>query len=385
MSNFISNSANQTLKSRLKTLIAKSEELKFLVGFFYFSGIRELYESLKEKENLSLKVLVGLNVDKAIWGLAEYRTGTYQNEEEVFAFFESIKKSFNTDDFDTKEFYEQVRFFIKLLLEDRLIIRKTEHPNHAKLYIFKLEEDQVGRNALFITGSSNLTKAGLSTQGEFNVEISDYGVEDANNYFDELWRRAIIITEKHALKEKLIRVIEEETHLKQLTPFEAFALVLKTYLEAARRKDISQSAIEKMKQAGYTPYSYQIDAVGQAKAIVEEYNGVIIADVVGLGKSIIASMLAHDLHSRGAIICPPGLIGDKSKTTGWRKYTEEFGLLGWDVWSMGELDKAQEWIKKAGNPPRPRLGNGNLRRQNYCKDSLRILRKVSSSSAGRIL
>ncbi len=349
MNTFISNSNERTLKKRLQALIAKSEELKFLVGFFYFSGIRELYESIKTKPDINIKVLVGLNVDKAVWGLSEYREGAYQNEEEVFSFFESIKKSFNTDDFDTKEFHEQARFFLKLLIEDRLIIRKTEKPNHAKLYIFKLEDDQVGRNALFITGSSNLTKSGLSTQDEFNVEISDYGVEDANNYFDELWRRAILITEKNTLKEKLICVIENETHLKQLTPFEAFALVLKSYLETAPKKDISQSALEKMEKAGYTPYTYQIEAVEQAKAIVEAYNGVVIADVVGLGKSIIASMLACDLNCRGAIICPPGLIGDKSKTTGWRKYTEEFSLLGWEAWSMGDLENAQAWIKKAGN------------------------------------
>src|SRR3989338_10380791 len=111
MKNFITNSQARTLKKRLEELITKSKELKFLVGFFYFSGIRELYESIKAKKDIQIKALVGLNVDKSIWGLAEYRTGTYQNEEEVFAFFESIKKSFNTDDFDTKEFYEQVRFF----------------------------------------------------------------------------------------------------------------------------------------------------------------------------------------------------------------------------------------------------------------------------------
>ena len=44
MKNFISNTGAETLKKRLIELISKSQELKFLVGFFYFSGIRELYE-----------------------------------------------------------------------------------------------------------------------------------------------------------------------------------------------------------------------------------------------------------------------------------------------------------------------------------------------------
>jgi HKD family nuclease len=161
-------------------LIEKSDELKFLVGFFYFSGIRELYEGLKDNPDVKIKVLVGLDVDKTNHNLIEYADDHQQvsDEEKSYRFFQSVKKSINSNEFDTKEFYEQVRYFIKLIKDDRLIIRKTYHPNHAKLYIFKLMETQIARNQLFITGSSNLTKAGLTTQAEFNVEISDYGVED---------------------------------------------------------------------------------------------------------------------------------------------------------------------------------------------------------------
>jgi HKD family nuclease len=51
MPNFITNNENRDLKKRLIELIQKSEELKFLVGFFYFSGIRELYDGLKFNPN----------------------------------------------------------------------------------------------------------------------------------------------------------------------------------------------------------------------------------------------------------------------------------------------------------------------------------------------
>jgi len=44
MGNFITNSKENNLRKRLIELIQKSDELKFLVGFFYFSGIRELYK-----------------------------------------------------------------------------------------------------------------------------------------------------------------------------------------------------------------------------------------------------------------------------------------------------------------------------------------------------
>ena len=156
MSSFITNGDSKDLKSRILQLISKSEELKFLVGFFYFSGIRELYKGLKLNPNIAIKVLVGLSVDQSNFGLIEFSENDQSSDEEkTYNFFESIKKSLNTESFDTKEFYEQVRFFIELIQKDKLIIRKTYSPNHAKLYLFSLEESQVGKKNLFITGSSN--------------------------------------------------------------------------------------------------------------------------------------------------------------------------------------------------------------------------------------
>lgn len=353
MNNFITNSETENLKKRLVELINKSEELKFLVGFFYFSGIRELYSELKKNPEVVLKILVGLNVDKFNYQLIEYaeidnQSGSLSNEEIGQRFFSSLKKSINTDRFDTQEFYEQVRFFIELIKNDRLVIRKTFRPNHAKLYIFKLQSGQVGRKTLFITGSSNLTSFALTTQEEFNVEISDYGFENAEEYFDTLWDEAVKITENDALKKRLIELVEKETLVKKITPFEAFVLVLKIYLDSFEEKEIGQSLIKTLKENGYIPYQYQLDAIRQALAIIENNNGVILADVVGLGKTIIACSVAKELRKRGVIICPPGLMGDpRKKDSGWNMYKRQFKLYDWEVWSLGDLEKLQEFTKKA--------------------------------------
>lgn len=187
MSNFITNSGDASLKARIVTLIQESTELKFLVGFFYFSGINELYESLKKNQDTILKILVGLNVDKEIQNFQEYAGKKNKSKADIAEdFYESVINAVNQEIFDNAEFYEQALFLIDMVISNRLIIRKTLNPNHAKLYIFRLNERQIGRNKLFITGSSNLTKMGLSEQEEFNVEIGDYGVEEAENYFDEL-------------------------------------------------------------------------------------------------------------------------------------------------------------------------------------------------------
>ena len=351
MSYFITNSNQGELCERLKTLINASRELKFLVGFFYFSGLKELYAGLKENQNVIMKVLVGLNVDRTNYGLIEYadpETSLTDNER-TQRFFESIKKSINCDYFDNKDFYEQARFFIELIRSNRLIVRKTFEPNHSKLYIFKLDKSQVGRDSLFITGSSNLTSAGLSRQNEFNVEISDYGVERAEEYYDNLWNSGVIITEEDAIRLRFIELLQKETLIRELTPYEAYVLVLKNYLETFNQSDRKEDVDSILNRAKFFPYRYQTDAIKQALKIIEVNNGVIIADVVGLGKTVIACAVAVLLKKRGIVLCPPGLIGERGvQGSGWKQYLESFGLNDWEVESIGNLD-SEDFVQKIKN------------------------------------
>jgi len=69
MKNFITNSQTEQLKNRISELLLKSKEIKFLVGFFYFSGLKELYEGLKNNPDVEIKLLVALNVDKKTMAL----------------------------------------------------------------------------------------------------------------------------------------------------------------------------------------------------------------------------------------------------------------------------------------------------------------------------
>ncbi len=350
--NFITNNTGQkALKSRLNTLISISEELKFLVGFFYFSGWKEVYESLKANENIKLRLLVGLQVDKLVYdnlveyGYQEERTS---DEDRFNAFMSSLSKALNTDNVDTEEFYNQVFFFLEMIEHGRLIIRKTKNPNHAKVYIFKLNQTQAdiqGMKGQFITGSSNLTSAGLGGQEEFNVEIKDYGFEDADNYFEALWNDAAPITEVAPKKQILIDYVGTKTLAAKVSPYEAYALILKTYLDLQQTKHIRSSVIDLLKNNGFKEFAYQIDAVNQGLSIINEYNGVLIADVVGLGKSVIASLIAKNLDKRTMIICPPGLIGEKNikEPSGWYEYMYNF-QLNCEIESRGKLVEIAESI-----------------------------------------
>jgi superfamily II DNA or RNA helicase/HKD family nuclease len=345
--NFITNEAGKALKERLIELIESSDELKFLVGFFYFSGLTELYEGLTKNPSVKLKVLVGMNVDQLNYNLVECADDD-QNisiSKKLERYFKDLQQSLTSEDFDTATFYEQVSFFVGLIKQDHLVIRKTQEPNHAKIYFF-FDQDNQMKKKVFITGSSNLTRPAVTTQAEFNVEISDYGTEETEKYFDELWEDAIKITEKDEVKKRLISVIEANTMARKVTPFEAYALALKTYLDSFKRQNVSSSLTDLLKKHGYTPYRYQLDAVAQALAIINDYNGVIIADVVGLGKTIVACAVARELRKRGLVICPPNLMGDKYKKSGWSMYLDQFGLTDWEVHSSGDLVKVADYVQK---------------------------------------
>lgn len=362
--NFITNTDTQTLKRRLEQLINHSQELKFLVGFFYFSGWRALYDAIQEQDDLTIKILVGLDVEQRLGRALELaqESDDLTFDELAERFFASLGFALNTEDLDTPTFYEQVSFFLEMLESDRLQIKKTVEPNHAKLYLFCVKDeirtllsgepssDEKEKNVgKFITGSSNLTYSGLHGQQEFNVEIGDYGWEDAEEYFDDLWGSAVPITQIPERKKGLIEYIRNRTQVAEVSPFEAYVLVLKAYLDLMKQKTIKPHVVRLLEKQGYTKYQYQLDAVNQALSILSEYNGVIIADVVGLGKSVIACMLARHLGKRGLVICPPGLMGDeKRKNSGWYKYVADFQLYGWDVHSSGSLEKTADYLQHYG-------------------------------------
>lgn len=343
---FITNSNNNNLLTRVNELVKNSKELKFLTGFFYFTGLKEFYEALKENNNTTLKVLVGLRVDYNNFRLIEVSYDKNLSTQEITDdYISSVCRSLRDASLDSKEVYEQVRFFLELIAGNKLIIKKTVEPNHSKLYLFYLKDDQIGRNRLFITGSSNLTAAGLNEQNEFNVEIGDYGFNEAENYFDNLWNEAVEITEYQDTRERLIKSIINQTFLREVNPFEAYCLVLHNYIRSIKDNENIEGVERILREANYKPYKYQVDAINQAYGIINNFGGVLIADVVGLGKTVIACALARKLKERGLVICPPGLIGDENKRSGWKKYLEDFRLFDWEVKSSGKLDEALEFVR----------------------------------------
>ena len=343
---FITNAKSaRTLSARLKMLIQGSKEFKFLVGFFYFSGYQILYEELRKAfeadANLKFKILVGLEADRTLGRLVEAgRSFAKDSAKEAWdKLLGTFGPALSDPSLDVPDFPAQARFFLKLLRTGQLEIKKTREPVHAKLYLFKAKPGQAfaREGGAFITGSSNLTHAGLAGQRELNVEIGDYGVEEAESFFDELWKRALPLPKIEF--EKIKWIVERGSLAAEPTPFEVYALLLRRYLDALGETEDRPGPYELLKRARLEPYTYQIDAVRSLLRIVEEHGGAILADVVGLGKTVIASMVARESGKRGIVIAPPHLLGEIG-SHGWNDYLERFGLYDWRAFSTGNLDEA---------------------------------------------
>jgi len=353
-------SEENSLLTRLDHLIAESEEMRVLVGFFYFWGIGALHGGLSKNKDFKVKILVGLEAEEHAGKIVEFAGEQNQettDEERRSHFLASLRSVMRSREIDTQKYYERVSLFIDLVRSGQIEIKKTREPNHAKLYHYALKKDlaqTLDRKYCWITGSSNMTRPGLLEQNELNVQLLDFGGEEAKQFFDALWKTAVPLTDDPDTKKKIIEMVDgDESLLADVSPFEAYALVLKNYLEHRDLFDRTPS-IERVlsepkddeDERKYRPLSFQVDAVNQALSILREYNGVIIADVVGLGKSVMGSVLGRVNGKRGIVIAPPGLVGDQNTGTGWWGYLEDFGLNDWRAVSRGKMDEVLDLVNR---------------------------------------
>ena len=331
---FITNQANQTLKDRFKVLIKDARYFDILVGYFFTSGFYAIYPALEKTEKI--RILVGIGTDKKTYDLLTSAKEEKQLEF-VFSHAESkqVVESQIVEELESSpdsEYVERgVVKFIEWIRSGKLEIKAYPSQNiHAKVYIVTFNEDDrdVGR---VITGSSNLTQSGLADNLEFNVELknsADYNF--ACIKFEELWKDAVDVSEKY------IETINTKTWLNQdITPYQLYLKLLYEYFkdELSQTDEIFANYLPE----NFMKLEYQEQAVLNAKKILEEYGGVFISDVVGLGKTYISTLLAGQLEGRTLVIAPPVLL-DKENPGSWPNAFSDFRVAA-DFESIGKLEE----------------------------------------------
>jgi len=340
MANLITNQ-DKLLSEVMNNILPSSQRLYFLIGYFYMSGFKEIYKNVVDKE---MKILIGLDIEKGLSGKIMEFEVIQKIDDQISSkkirddSFKSLVTLCNdTDYFDSDEKQESFRLFLEKIKNGTLEIKKTKRPNHAKLYLFenKKEFNQGGEfPGTMITGSSNLTRSGLRGQEEIDVIFRDENFKEGKDLFEKLWNESVEIVNKDTLDEFLHEVIENVWIDKLPKPFLLYIRVLEEYF-SSYNDERSIRLPEEITRGKYLNLKYQIDGIKRALSMIKKHDGVIISDVVGLGKSIIASALAYNLGLKVIIIAPPHL---KSQ---WEDYSYEFWVNS-KIYGSGSVNKAIE-------------------------------------------
>ncbi|PKQ68345.1 helicase-related protein [Raineya orbicola] len=323
---FFTNKDENTLISKFEGVFKYNPNIHYfdaLVGYFRASGyfrIRPLLEKVPK-----IRILVGINVDKLLAeaqkkGFDFFRSKDRTKEE----FIQEIKEDIQQTHYD-QETEKGILQFIKDIITKKVEVKA--HPDkkiHAKVYIFRPEPFNQHTPASVITGSSNLTDAGLGASTirnyEFNVQLNDYeDVKFATEEFEILWKEAVDILPVD------VQNIEKKTYLNDdITPFELYIKLLIEYFGESINYD--PDSIGDL-PANFKKLSYQIDAVNEGFHMLLKHNGFILADVVGLGKTVVATMVAKKFilqngkeNTKILVIYPPAV--EKN----WKNTFKYFGI-----------------------------------------------------------
>ena len=320
------------LSEIITNILPATSNVDILVGFFYFSGFKWIYKELKDKK---VRILVWMDAEISIINSVvkvnevQFRTATKWDTIKQF------KDIFNkTETLDNVDWMEAVQIYINKIIDGSLEIRRTIEPNHTKLYLFSHEWPfSMGWTLPWtvISGSSNLTYSGLSWRFEYNtIDRDPDNYKKAKEMFNDIWDNNSIAITSGWDEDDVVRMLKQETWLKLTKPYYCYIRLLSEYFNdddnnIKTAKDLTNEKFQDLK--------YQVDAIKKWVKIINEHNGVIIADVVWLWKSIIWSTLLWNISKKAIIICPPHLID------GWKEYVKDFDLKA-EIFSSWNIEKA---------------------------------------------
>ena len=191
------------------------------------------------------------------------------------------------------------------------------HPLHAKLYLL-FRNDPINPIVGYL-GSSNLTFAGLAGQGELNVDVLDHdSALKLKGWFEDRWNDRFCVD----VTDELLQIIEDSWAREALIPPYHVYLKMAYHLSHEARAGLAEFRIPKV--FGDRLFDFQAAAVKIAAHHLNKRNGVLIGDVVGLGKTLMATAVARifedDYGLETLIICPKNLVPM------WEDYVYQYQL-----------------------------------------------------------
>ena len=328
-SHIFTNRDGNTLIKEFEGVLQHNPQIRNLdavVGFLRASGYFSLRPFL---DNIGkVRVLIGIDVDKYIAKAAQQGKLFFGAEEEVKEeYLRKIRTDIETSNY-RKDIEDGMYLMVQDLLDKKLELRA--HPSkkiHAKIYVLYPDNFNQYSQSMAITGSSNLSGNGLGItqdkQYEFNVKLDRYDdVKFAKDEFEQLWKES----EGCEITSEDIKAAIDRTYLKgDVPPYDLYIKMLMEYY--ADRVLETDSADPFDMPEGYTKYDYQMDAVIEGYQKLIRYDGFFLSDVVGLGKTIVATMIAKKFliengyeHTKILVVYPPAVEQN------WKSTFKDFGI-----------------------------------------------------------
>ena len=334
--NLIDNSSDSlSMQTYIKRCILAEgiDKIQIATGYWDIPGMALVLSELTsflERDGTSLELLIGNDpyVYTSLLAKPKYKDASYP--------YDFIRTDIH--DLKIKDEYKSV---INLLLQycgnGKIQIRiysknakDEEEFLHSKCYIFSGASISYG-----IIGSSNFTQKGLSGNAELNYLETDptritarptHGSNSKGHicWFEEKWECSEDWTQEfleQVIKKSPIYIDIQKNDVQEFTPYEQYIKLLQIHFGDVVDASLGQQ-IEAYLPSKIHKLKYQIEAVKRCLGIMREHGGFMLADVVGLGKTIIGTLIIKrflsapedDGRERKVLVITPPAI-----QSGWKK------------------------------------------------------------------
>jgi len=315
------------LLSALSEAMGLSERSDFCVGYFNLRGWRQvdsLVENWAGGDGHCCRLLVGMQQmpqDQLRSAMSLVKSEEQIDQATAIALKRKLAQDFRdqlTVGIPTDADEAGLRRLASQIIAKKLLVKLfLRHPLHAKLYLL-FRQDPLNPKIGYL-GSSNLTLAGLSKQGELNVDVLDHDACDKlARWFEDRWNDRFCID----ISQELVDIINNSWARPE--PIPPYHIYVKTAYHLSREARAGLTEFRIPSDFGNKLFEFQKAAVKIAAHHLNKRGGAVIGDVVGLGKTLMATALARifedDYGVETLIICPRNLVRM------WEDYRQQYRL-----------------------------------------------------------
>ena len=327
--NILHATTEPSLIDRLQQMLSSSERADIAVGYFFMSGFQAVADQLSHLQKVRIlvgrtdrrvleEVALGLQQTQALQSQLQADATIRRSQREELALHAVKNVSTGvavlpqTD--ETKEAVAKLR---NMISAGRVEVRAYARSRlHAKAYLCWYQQGHAEPGAA-VVGSSNFTLAGFTGNTELNVRVTgDAEMTELRRWFDDLWQ------DSEDISDALVNELNRSWAIASTPPYHIYLKALYelygTELGAAAPLPITSQDVELA--------NFQVDAVSRALAMIEQYGGCYIGDVVGLGKTFIGAEILRQLRVSYPNEGMPLIIAPAGLRPMWQRVNETFGL-----------------------------------------------------------